>query len=303
MELTFKHVVRQLLPPILVPLARHVILKLKRDPPEWQYISDSWPEHDPRQDGWRHPSVSAAQRRRWTAFVEAVRSTRPLGIEHEAERITSENISGQSAFLSFLYVLARAAGDRGSMSVLDWGGGLGYYAVIARTALPLIRLDYTVKELPEICSAGQLLLPDVKFVSDVSCLSRNYDLVFASNALQYAADWRATLQQLATCASDWVFLARLPLVDTANSFVVVQRPHWAGYETEYISWVFNRHVLLAEAQAFGLILEREFLGRKASSAIVGAPEQYRERGFLFRVTRSHPTSHAPEAAVAPLAGC
>jgi putative methyltransferase (TIGR04325 family) len=127
------------------------------------------------------------------------------------------------------------------------------------------------------------MLPGVQFTSDEeACLSQHYDLVFASNSLQYTEDWRGLLTRFARAARHWVLLTRLPLVETAKAFVVVQRPHWVGYHTEYVSWVFNRHELLDHAVAEGLVLEREFLMAAGSSRITGAPEPLVERGFLFR---------------------
>lgn len=269
------------IPPVAWPLVRAAARLGRR--PQWQYVADAWPTGDPRSTGWRHPSVIAAQLRRWPDFVAAVQSRGPLGISHEAPRIVADDIVAQSWLLAFAYVLGRAAAARGSLSVLDWGGGLGYYAVVAKVVLPEIALDYTVMELPEACAAGSGLLPDIVFSSDAdSCLSRQYDLVFASNTLQYAEDWPALLARLAGAAGRWLLLTRLPLVERSKSFVVVQRPDWVGYRTEYLSWVFERAGLLAGAAAQGLELEREFLTTAEPPTIAGAPEKVGERGFLFR---------------------
>ena len=82
-----------------------------------------------------------------------------------------------------------------------------------------------------------------------------------------------------------MFLSHVPLVETAAAYVVVQRPGRVGYDTEYLSWVFNRSELLSEAVASGLALEREFLMVDEKYEISGAPERCDNRGFLFRVGR------------------
>jgi putative methyltransferase (TIGR04325 family) len=270
--------------------------------PEWEYVPEGWLVDDPRARGWEHPSVADTQLAKWPAFLQFLRSTAPLGIYHEAAQMGSEDAAAHNFILAFSYVLARAAAGRSSLSVLDWGGGLGHYAAIARTVLPEVRLDYTVFDLPGLCAAGARVQPEVRFTSEPGeCLSRRYDLIFASGSLQYAADWRGLLGQFASSAERWVFLSRTPFVDEVPSFVVVQRPMSAGgYRTEYLSWVFNRAELLAGAAAAGLALEREFLMVGERVAAVGASAAFEYRGFLLRPAAEQRSAEPqPRAAARP----
>jgi putative methyltransferase (TIGR04325 family) len=274
------NLVKPFLPPIVVPLMRSLAHLVKR--PEWQYIGQDWKEDDPRSMGWSHPSVVEAQLRRWPDFVAAVTGSGTLGVSHLAVRTRPNNIIDHNILLTFAYAVARAAAGRGSLSVLDWGGGLGYYAVIARSLFPEIRFDYTVEELPDVCAAGRKLLPEVRFTQDRKSLDRTYDLVFVSSALQYVRDWQALLGQFADIATRWAFVTRLPVTDNDESYVVTQRPHWAGYHTEYMSWVFSRQKMLAEAASKRLTLEREFVVHDWPACVVrGAPGRIYELGFLF----------------------
>ena len=213
-----------------------------QSPVEWEHVPAGWQSDDPRRMGWEHLSIIEVQQRKWPQFIKAVQGTSPLGVYHEAAQIDSENPAAHNFVLAFAYVLARAVAGRRTLSVLDWGGGLGHYAVIARATLPEVCVEYTVFDLPGICTAGRGLLPDVQFMSDVEeCLSRRYDLIIASGSLQYVDDWRGLLKRFAGSAERWVFLTRTPFVDKSAAFVVVQRPHSAGgYQTEYLSHVFNR---------------------------------------------------------------
>jgi putative methyltransferase (TIGR04325 family) len=251
---------------------------------QWHYVGDAWPTGDPRTSGWSHPSVVAAQLARWPKFLAAVESTAPLAVNHESAEVRTDSASAHNAILSFCYVLARAAGNRGHLSVLDWGGGLGYYAAIARAALPDLAMAYTVKEMPAVCAEARRLHADVTFIDDeTAALSGRYDLVFASNSIQYAEDWRTLIGRLGGAAGRWLFLTRVPNVRHADSFVVSQRPHHVGYRTEYLSWVFNRDELLAHVAALGLRLQREFLMvDERNDHIIGAPEASDSAGFLFR---------------------
>ena len=254
--------------------------------PEWEHVPEGWRAGDRRADGWNDASVAATQRRRWPTYASLVRGTGPLAFHFFAKgEIVPNDQGAHNAFMTFAYALARASRGRDRLSVLDWGGGIGYYALLAENLLPEVAYDYVVKELPGLVALGRELMPWVAFETDAeACLARRYDLVLASSALQYEEDWRAVLGRLAGAAKAWVLIARLPSCRRAKSFVVVQRPHEYGYASEYISWVLNRDEVLACAVQHGLVLEREFLAG-TRIAIHDAPEDAQPLGFLFRAPR------------------
>jgi putative methyltransferase (TIGR04325 family) len=182
--------------------------------------------------------------------------------------------------LAYAYALSRAAGGSSALSVLDWGGALGHFYVLARRLFPDLVLDYHCRELPAVCSEGRVLLPEVTFHDDDECLNRRYDLVLASNSLQYDEDWFERLRALAGAAERRLFLTRVPVVREAASFVTLQRAQAYGYDTEYLGWVFNRDELIAAAVGAGLALEREFV-LISSWPVAGTPEGPSEYGYLF----------------------
>ena len=178
--------------------------------------------------------------------------------------------------------LALAAGGRETVSVLDWGGGIGHYLLVSRAVLPDAQIDYHCKDVPKLAALGRELFPEARFVSDESCLDRTYDVVLASGSLQYSEEWPETIGKLARATGRYLFVTRLPVARTAPSFVVVQRPYAYGYDTEYLGWVVNRDELVRAAAGAGHELVREFLLESWLSA-EGAPESPVEhRGFLFR---------------------
>jgi putative methyltransferase (TIGR04325 family) len=273
-----KPIIKQLLPPVAVSIARSVLRQ--RGSREWEHVPEGW--RQTRTQGWHDLSIAATQQRKWSDFVAAVSGTEPLGVAHESTHMTRRDLCAHNMLLVYGYVLTRASRDRDEMSVLDWGGGTGHYAVIAQALLPEVTIRYTVKEVPELCRAGQENLPQVTFTNaeDV-CFSQTYDLVLASGSLQYEEDWRRLLSRLASCGKSWLYVTRLPLVSKAATFVVVQRPYAYGYESEYVSWVLNRQEFLNHAASIGLKLEREFLLNEHPH-VAGAPEQFEGCGFLFR---------------------
>jgi putative methyltransferase (TIGR04325 family) len=254
-----------------------------RAAPEWEYVADNWPDNDPRAAGWLHDSIVAAQLKKWTDFERSVRTPRPLGVAHEAQNLSFQDYSAHNTIMCFAYVLARAAHNCDTISILDWGGGLGHYPLIARAILPEVALEYVIHDLPNLCAAGRELCPGVTFSSEErTTFAQRYYLVFASSSLQYAQHWRTQMTMLARASERWLYLTRLPTVSSAPSFVAVQRPGLYGYNTEYIGWVLNRDELYMHARSCNLILEREFLVDERP-VIAGAPEQCEYRGLLFRL--------------------
>jgi putative methyltransferase (TIGR04325 family) len=195
--------------------------------------------------------------------------------------VPRDDLGSQQSVLAFGYVLALAARGKTRLSMLDWGGGPGHYAVLARALIPDVELDYHSRDLPPLAALGRELLPEDSFHSDDSVLGRRYDLVVASSSLQYAEDWHSTLAALAAATQVYLYVTRLPVALTAASFVVLQRAQAYGYETEYLGWVVNRDELLEQAAAAGLTLVREVILPAWLSA-AGAPEEpVGHRGFLF----------------------
>jgi putative methyltransferase (TIGR04325 family) len=260
------------------------------EPPEWEYVPEGW---ERAAGGWDVEAIAAAYRAKWPAFLAAVEGTGPLGVNHEVPAgapVPRDDVSMQQAVLAFGYALALAEGDRGRVSVLDWGGGPGHYAVLARALLPGVEVEYHSRDLPALTALGRELLPSDAFHDDDACLDRTYDLVLASSSLQYAQDWRTALAGLARATGRYALVTRLPVARTAPSFVVLQRAHAYGYETEYLGWAINVAELLETARAAGLELVRELLVPAWFTA-EGAPETPTgHAGFLF--SRAAPRSSA-----------
>ncbi len=186
--------------------------------------------------------------------------------------------------MTFGYVAALAARGLDTLSLLDWGGGIGHYYVLARALLPGVGIDYHCKDVPLFTEYGRQLFPDQHFYADESCLAQHYDLVVASTSLHYAENWRDPFGKLAQATMSYLYVAQLPTVQRAKSFVFIQRPYAYGYNTEYISWCLNRDEFLAQAAAAGLRLQREFVYGHVPM-IRQAPEPGEYRGYLFAPAR------------------
>jgi len=302
--MTLRQLAKQILPPFITSLLiRAARGEGRRGAPEWEYVPDGW-SHVPRgtkagagASGWNVESVARTQRAKWDRFVELMQAdggTAPLAVYHEASTLTNDSLVAHHTFMTYGYVLAlaaRAARPIGStsdrLSILDWGSGLGHYAVVSRALLPDVTLDYHARDLPLLCDAGRATIPGATFHdTDASALGepRRYDLIVASGSLHYHQEWRQILGGFATASRRFVYVTRLPIVHHAPSFVVIQRPRAGGYDTEYLGWFFNRAEFLRGAHEAGLRLVREFLVDERPHTH-GAPEQCEFRGYLFEVSR------------------
>ena len=224
-----------------------------------------------------------AYRAKLPAFRAVLAGPGPIAVPTSASSSsTTPTVMDQSAVLAFAYSLVLAARARDAVSILDWGGGIGLLSLLARALLPAeVTVEFHCKELPLLCAYGREAMPDVRFHDNDSCLDRAYDLVVASSSLQYTERWEPLLARLADATTRYLYLARVPVVVSNPSFVVLQRAYRQGFGTEYLSWVFNRDELLECARRANLELVREFLlGYKPR--ISGAPEQDETRGLLFR---------------------
>jgi putative methyltransferase (TIGR04325 family) len=288
-----KRIAVQLLPPLITDLLRKIFRSradrslmqgikdaMRTAPPEWEAVPESnWIATD----GWLHPSIVDTQAAKWEDFVKSIRRPNALGVAHEAKPGVPVNVSSHNIIMTFGYVLGRAIATCRDQPVriLDWGGGIGHYALLARQLYPEANIEYTICELQPLVDAGRKLISDVAFTADGDeALKGSYDLFYASSSLQYVRDFYRLLQKITASGSRWVMVCRMPFVDVANDFVVVQRPQRYGYDTEYTGWFLNRNRFVSFMEKHGYSLDREFLNDERP-VVANAPEQCSYRGFLF----------------------
>lgn len=277
---------KQLLPPLAVNVARAMKrLFVGKRAIEWEYIPDGWAvaQRDPLIKGWNAPGVLEACKANWSAFKQRLDTTSPLALSLEGTHFTGDDLSFHNTVMTYAYVLALAAHRKQSISLLDWGGGIGHYYLLSQRLLPGVHIDYHCKDLSILAKYGSCLFPDAHFYTDETCLARTYDLVLASSSLHYSEDWQRVLQGLTQATAGYLFITRLPIVTRTRSFVFVQRAYRYGYNTEYLGWCLNKEEFLHTAGTYGLKLIREFLIGE-QPFIYRAPEQCQYRGFLFTST-------------------
>jgi putative methyltransferase (TIGR04325 family) len=227
-------------------------------------------------------TLSADQDKHWPVLVRNLQGTGPLGVSHLPGQITRDNGASHNTMMSYGYVLARAARNKQSVSILDWGAGLGHYYLYSKTLLPEITLDYHCYEVPALCQSGRRRLPDVQFHEGADHLAgARFDLVISSSSLHYFENWREIASVLAARTGGFLYVARLMVVSRVPSFVVKQRVYDQSRPTDIMSWFINREELLQHLDSIGMDLIREFVFFE-NWRPKNAPEKGECRGFLFR---------------------
>jgi putative methyltransferase (TIGR04325 family) len=289
--MNLKEKIKRVTPPVLIDLARCLQSEL-HSRAEWEYIPEGWncAMSHPEVKGWNVQDVLEAYKQKWPQFVAMINGTGPLGLAHESTLTTDEDIISHNIMMTFAYTLTLASRMKERISILDWGGGIGHYYLLAQKLLPDVEIDYHCKDVPVLCRHGAQLFPKQHFYEDESCFGYTYDFVMASTSMHYTEDWKSLLLKLAQATSGYLYIANLPIVLQSSSFVFVQRPYRYGYNTEYLAWCLNRNELLSTAERGNLTLIREFIGGHRPY-IKQAPEQNLYRGFLFTVNpeRGHET--------------
>lgn len=268
--------IKRLLRLLLPGLVPELVDRMR--PAERVYFGPRWPRD--LQEGWDDATTEAAMRRNWPTIADRIAGAEALSmLPYKSEQ---PDLTAHNMLFTFLFVLARAAHRRDRLSVLDWGGALGHYGLVARRLLPEVTFDYVVKEMETNCRLGAELNPGVEFVSsDDACFARSYDVVVANGSMHYVEDWKLIATRLAAAARGWLLINCQPIVRRVASYVVVQRLRSQGYQGDFYSHVLNRDELVEHFKGCGFALEREVM----SWGVVpykGAPEDTTGAGFLFK---------------------
>jgi putative methyltransferase (TIGR04325 family) len=251
----------------------------KFPPPLLTYTPNGWDTVLEDDMGWNDPSAVAEEKRKWGEFMTLVPGSGPLGFSHEHSDLTiSRNPLFHNVHITFGYVLGLAAHHKTSLSVLDYGGGLGHYYQIAKTLFPDLNLEYHCWEVQSMAEAGKNLNPDVMWHTNKKCLERSYDLVMISGSLQYVEHWQEFLLEISGVVpiGNYLYLTRVPIVENVDSYVAVQKV----FKTRMLHWQFNKDTLLKGVEKAGFRIVREFVVGD-TVLVINAPEQFKLCGWLF----------------------
>jgi putative methyltransferase (TIGR04325 family) len=166
-------------------------------------------------------------------IATAVRSQRAASISGAISHI-DERLLEPLAALS----LAVNRLGKSRISVLDFGGGNGFFAEVARHFLPQVTFDWSVLETPSMVGACGTI-EGIRWLTDIP--KETFDVVLLCGVLQAVP---APYDTLATCAAlaPWLVLQRVPLGPAHRITIQVvpvhlyngSYPHTFLSETEFI---------------------------------------------------------------------
>ena len=146
-----------------------------------------------------------------------------------------------------------------SIRVLDVGGGGADYFHQFQEFAPQINFDWTVLETPAMAEAmsnefGQNL-SNLRWVNSIEKTNEIYDVVLCSSVFQYVENPFELLATL-VAKSRFLIVNRIPLVDSSEHFVAIQRIISNGKRASYPVHFFAEEMFLIELSQYGDVVMR-----------------------------------------------
>src|SRR5438093_4006080 len=134
-------VIKSIAPPILVDAARRArdaATGSRAGLPVWELVPEGWrrAETDPHIKGWNVEAIRDWHLERFAHWTNAFDAPRPLGASEYGQDGSAQHLHSHNVHVTLAYVLSLVAGGRSSLSILDWGGGVGQHALLARSVVP-----------------------------------------------------------------------------------------------------------------------------------------------------------------------
>jgi putative methyltransferase (TIGR04325 family) len=273
-------IIKSFLPPILLKFVTSNLGYFNLAP--WEYVKEGF-DYPLKSNGWDLMQIAELQKQKWPNYCQRIKSTLPLGINHESDKADGNDPFTHNLMVSFAYVLAMAAHQKKNMNFLDWGGGIGHYGFLAKEVLKSLdlQLNYYCYDFEVFGKSGKELNQDFNFFSNkIEYQDLNFDLAMASSSIWYEKNWKDGVDQLCSYNSKYLYITRMIFISVCESYVAIQRPKSIGYKTEYLFWIINKNEFIEYLKSKGHDLIREFdFGE--TIPIFKAPEQGKISGYLF----------------------
>lgn len=186
-------------------------------------------------EAWRQPSGDGLSA--WQAVAPRAEHLQQLRDEIRAGYWLGKG-EALSEYRNAMFALAflLAAEGRKSVSVCDFGGGIGNMYYVAKALKPDIEIDFHCIDLPSVTAIGAAAAPEIRWHADHRWSERTYDLVVCTGALQYIERWRDLLALLIGATGDRFLLTMVP---TTNRPTFPAR-HWLTPSQYAMTWLFAR---------------------------------------------------------------
>ena len=243
------------------------------------YAPDGWDTQlGHNSEGWNSAPIIENMESEFENFADQCRQTIPLGFSHlRTEADSGITLRNHNLNMIWAYVLAFASRNKKTLSILDWGGGLGHLYLVAKSVIPEVTLDYHCKEMPATVATGRRINPSVTWYDNDDCLAKSFDVVLVSGSLQYMVDWREALKNLSAATKNYALLMQTPIVDKGSGFMAIQRMG----DTELLHQQFNKAEIIGQMNNYGFSLVREFVDGSRLK-VVNTEIRCELKGWLFK---------------------
>jgi len=159
------------------------------------------------------------------------------------------SVKENCATVKLVSLLSLELGRKGSIKILDFGGGVGIHYALCQRYLRNPQIDYTVLDLPEVVSRGKEFFSDTKdihFTDSMPSPKRTkFDMIILSSVLHYIDDYRKLLKDITSGYNpDILFLSRLPAGEIPD-FVTMQTIPEASFPAHCFNYTKLRDFCLS----------------------------------------------------------
>ena len=180
-------------------------------------------------------------------------------------------------------LLVRALSSVRSAHILDFGGSLGAAYAALQSAYPDRDFRYTIVETPAVCAAGRDYhkTSDIFFTEKISDLKK-IDVVYVQTSLQYARNWRETLNTLIDLAPS-IFILSHASVGDIRTFQAIQNYYERKIPYWWISISDLKEVFSTHGYACAIAEEDQAIHDSAFCESIAADDRLRAtRNLIFR---------------------
>jgi putative methyltransferase (TIGR04325 family) len=206
-------------------------------------------------DSWNTAVAKSVGYESTSVVGPVVEATRQLRDEWQDAVLATSRY--QQVATGMLYCIAQSAlKPSQTIRVLDFGGGGADYFYQFQKFAPHFNFDWTVLETPALAKAMQRELgqdhANVRWVDSFEKTIETYDVILCSSVLQYLEKPFEVLAELVK-KSQFLILNRIPLVDTAEHFVAVQRIVTKRKRGSYPAHFFSESKFVQDLSQYGSI--------------------------------------------------
>lgn len=215
----------------------------------WEGIYDSFKECPRCGEGFEGETWANRALERTKRLLEAAKEDKTI----------PSVVAYRESLLPFLVALVS---EEKKVSILDFGGGLGFtYIPVIYGCLDVRPIDYHIVDTKRICELGRQVFEDderIHFHESLPQEPQRVDIVHLGSSLQYIEDWRGLINALAGYKPHYILFTDL-IAGDIPAYVTAQN----YYESKIPYRFFNINDIINTISSvnFRLLFKSSYIGR------------------------------------------